>query len=167
MADEISLIEELRKKRQSPEQRAAEERPTHAWQQRTEEKPPAGELADEEGETQTKAFGYYRGVRERAGFIEFQRRKGSWPAPGYAWLPCPLWHPSGTGKGRGQAIVLEFLTGLIVTIRGRNLRPIFEGILRQRVFRVTEMGEDMERFLPDDDTVVYAIEITETEALTA
>ena len=45
--------------------------------------PGAGEGEGEEDKDDTveeAAYGYYRGTRDRATHIEFQRREGSWPA---------------------------------------------------------------------------------------
>jgi hypothetical protein len=163
--DEISLIEELRRQRPTREEAATNgNQAARDWRTRAAEKdeaegPAAGESA--EPEVNMAAFGYYRGVHERAAHIEFQLLEGPWPAPGYAWLPCPLWYPSGDGKGRGQAMALEYVTGLKVMVRGRNLRPLYERIQRQQVFRVTEMGEKADEYLPEEATVIYAIKISQ------
>jgi hypothetical protein len=166
MGGDQSLIEQLRRRN---EQRDREAEASHDeasgdgrdWRARAAEDgaEPAGDA-----EVHTVAYGYHRGVRERATHIEFQRLKGSWPAPGYAWLPCPVWAAEGIGgKSRGQVIVLEYVTGLRVMIRGRNLRPLYDRLLRQQVFRISEMGEEADQFLPEDAPVVYAIEVMESK----
>ncbi len=164
MAGEGSLIDQVRRREEQRRQARAEARAEQTPE--TGQNPPAadGEAAKPPGEDEVNevAFGYYRGVGDRAAYIEFQRLEGTWPAAGYAWLPSPVWAPTGVnGNNRGQAIVLEYMTGLKVVIWGRNLRPLHERILRQQVFRVTEMGEESDKFLPEDATVVYAIGVTE------
>jgi hypothetical protein len=164
VGDEISLSEELLRRRPAPPAGEASQA-ARDWRARAGEEDQADSAAPSEQaeavepEVNDLAFGYYRGVRERASHIEFQRLQDSWPAAGYAWLPCPVWQPSGDGKGRGQVIILEYVTGLKVTVRGRNLRPYYERILRQQVFRVTEMGEEADQYFPEDAAVVYAIEV--------
>jgi hypothetical protein len=128
--------------------------------------PPAPAAADDSGEENCTAYGFYRGRHERATDIEFEKRDGSSLGLGYAWLPSKEFLPEAEG-GQGQAIRLESSTGVKVTIRGRNLRLLFTRILRQQVFRVTEMGEASDRFLPDEDTVTYAIDIEKPEPLEA
>ena len=121
--------------------------------------PPSGDgdSGEAEGAEQNEvAYGYYRGVHDRAGYIEFQSLQGPWLAPGYAWLPCPVWLPD---AGRGQGILLEYVTGLKILVRGRNLREMYQRILRQQVFRVTEMGEEADQYLPPDKAVTYAFAI--------
>jgi hypothetical protein len=162
MADNISLTDELRR------QHAAESNGSKAardWRARSEEDDgQSAEATAEEAETNTAAFGFYRGVKERATYLEFQPLKGPAVAAGYAWLPSPRFLAGGDDKGRGQAIVLEYLTGLKVTIRGRNLRPCFERILKMQVFRISEMGEEADHYLTEDAAVVYAIEVVELVA---
>jgi hypothetical protein len=163
VADEISLSEELRRRRTAPPAgesgQAARDWRAKAAEGEGFEAHAAAAAEPLDPEVNIAAFGYYRGVHERASHIEFQRLQGSWVAPGYAWLPCPVWQPSGDGKGRGQAIILEYATGLKITVRGRNLRPYYERILRQQVFRVTEMGEEAEQYFPEEGAVVYAIDV--------
>ncbi len=160
-----SLIEQLR--RREEQRRAAQgaraEGPPAAADAGGEPEGNGAPGAAGEEEVNTAAYGYFRGVHERAVYLSLQRLRDDWLAPGYAWLPCPVWKPSGGGKGRGAAIVLEYVTGLKVTIRGRNLTPLYDRLLRQQVFRVTEMGEEADRYLPEEATVVYAIEVAEPE----
>jgi len=163
MGDDMNILDELRQREEwrGGEGSDGDGRPGRDWRSRKAEEADDGEAAGE-SEMNSLAYGFYRGTRDRAAHIEFQRLKGSWPAPGYAWLPCPVWVPTVPG-GRGQAVVLEYVTGLKVTVRGRNLRPLYERMLRQQVFRVTETGEEPDRYLPDDATVVYVIDVEEPE----
>jgi hypothetical protein len=78
------------------------------------------------------AFGWLRGVRDRAIMLELRHKDGSITAYGYAWLKKATLNPSGE-------IVLDF-SGETVKITGRNLngeiRPhvrLLNGIVRHRV----------------------------------
>ena len=116
----------------------------------------------QEQEVQTAAYGYIRGRNKASAFLEFQRRQGEWLAASYADLRRTRWRPSDAGA-RGAAFVLEFRDGLKVVVSGRNLRVVLEDILRQVVFRLSEMGEDAGRFLPADAPVIFAIVPEEPE----
>jgi hypothetical protein len=78
------------------------------------------------------AFGWLRGVQERALMLEIRHKDGRITAKGYSWLQSAEFDPSGE-------ITLNF-SGEKITIAGRNLnaeaRPnirLFAGILRHRV----------------------------------
>lgn len=86
------------------------------------------------------AFGWLRGVRDRAIFIEFRSKDGGITAYPYHWLGPAEFNPS-TG------ITLKFGTAT-VKIAGRNLnaqiRPnvrLFSGIVRQRVTWIQEADQ--------------------------
>jgi hypothetical protein len=87
---------------------------------------------DGDGVEDLVAFGWLRGVQERAIMLEIRHKDGRITAKGYSWLQSAEFDPS-TG------ITLNF-SGETVTIKGRNLggeaRPnirLFAGILRHRV----------------------------------
>jgi hypothetical protein len=78
------------------------------------------------------AFGWLRGVRDRAIMLELRRKDGSIAAFGYAWLNKLEFNPS-------DGVTLHF-SGETVRIAGRNLngeaRPnvrLVAGIARHRV----------------------------------
>jgi hypothetical protein len=78
------------------------------------------------------AFGWLRGVQERAIMLEIRHKDGRITAKGYSWLQSAEFDPS-------SGITLNF-SGETVTITGRNLggeaRPnirLLAGILRHRV----------------------------------
>jgi hypothetical protein len=78
------------------------------------------------------AFGWLRGIRERAVMLELRHRDGSSTAFGYTWLEKAAFDPS-------EGITLYF-AGKKVRIIGRNLNGeisplarLYHGILRQRV----------------------------------
>jgi hypothetical protein len=87
---------------------------------------------DGDGVEDLIAFGWLRGVQDRAIMLEIRHKDGRITAKGYSWLQSAEFDPS-TG------ITLNF-SGETVTIKGRNLggeaRPnirLFAGILRHRV----------------------------------
>jgi hypothetical protein len=78
------------------------------------------------------AFGWLRGVQDRAIMLEIRHKDGSITAKGYSWLQSVEFDPS-------RGITLNF-SGEKITIVGRNLnaeaRPnvrLFAGIVRHRV----------------------------------
>jgi hypothetical protein len=87
---------------------------------------------DGDGVEDLIAFGWLRGVQERAIMLEIRHKDGRITAKGYSWLQSADFDPS-------SGITLNF-SGDTVTIKGRNLggeaRPnirLFTGILRHRV----------------------------------
>ncbi|QDT53004.1 hypothetical protein Pan44_10190 [Caulifigura coniformis] len=83
------------------------------------------------------AFGWLRGVKERAISLELRRRNGNVTAIGYAWLQKVEWNPS-TG------ITLWFGNEKF-TIQGQNLNAevredvrLFDGLIRHKVPWVQE-----------------------------
>ncbi len=83
------------------------------------------------------AFGWLRGIRDRAVMLELRRKDGSIVAIGYGWLERVAFDPS-------DGITLS-AAGQKIRIKGRNLnsevRPsvrLFEGIARHRVPWVRE-----------------------------
>ncbi len=86
------------------------------------------------------AFGWLRGVRDRAVMLELRKKDGNILAVGYAWLDKAEFDPS-------QGITLS-LGGQKITIRGRNLNAetvpnvrLFQGICRHRVPWIQEADE--------------------------
>lgn len=103
------------------------------------------------------AFGWMRGIRDRAVSLELRRKDGSIVAIGYGWLERVAFDPS-------EGITLS-AAGQRIRIRGRNLnaevRPavrLFEGIARHRVPWVREADRSVGLQAGDRDTVVDAIE---------
>ena len=96
----------------------------------------------EAGEGECAAFGYLRGVRERADSVEFRFANGNRLAFPYTWLG-PAWYDPSAG------LLLKFVGDLAyyVLVEGSNLnRPVNgsvtlydRGILRHRVTWVREM----------------------------
>jgi hypothetical protein len=93
--------------------------------------------ADVEATDDFGAFGWLRGVQDRAIMLEIRHKDGRVSAKGYSWLHSADFDPS-------SGITLKF-SGETVTIAGRNLnaeaRPnvrLFAGILRHRVSWIQE-----------------------------
>jgi hypothetical protein len=114
--------------------------------------PPDEDAADDLG-----AFGWLRGVRERAIMLELRRKDGSVHAFGYAWLKKVTFDPS-------DGITLDF-SGETVKITGRNLdselRPktrLLNGILRHRVIWIQEADGAAEMKAAKNAIVIERIE---------
>ncbi len=105
------------------------------------------------------AFGWLRGVKDRAIMLELRRRDGSIVALNYAWLERADFDPS-TG------IALEFARAL-VRIKGRNLNQeirqsvqLFSGIIRHRVPWIQEADSASVLVALADETLIDLIELT-------
>ncbi|MBX3387260.1 MAG: hypothetical protein KF768_11875 [Phycisphaeraceae bacterium] len=113
---------------------------------------------DAESPDDCHAFGWLRGVRDRAVMLELRRKDGSITAVGYAWVERVEYNPS-------EGIRL-LVAGQEVRIRGRNLnkevRPsvrLFEGLTRHRVPWVREADRTTDMQSGDAETVVESIEL--------
>ena len=103
------------------------------------------------------AFGWLRGMHERAVMLELRKANGNILAVGYGWLERADFNPS-------EGITLH-VVGRQIRIRGRNLnaevRPLvrlFQGITRHRVPWVQEVNEPALMRAAKGETVVEAIE---------
>ncbi|MCC6358744.1 MAG: hypothetical protein IT450_08380 [Phycisphaerales bacterium] len=103
------------------------------------------------------AFGWLRGIRDRAVMLELRRKDGSILAIGYGWVERVAFDPS-------DGITLS-AGGQKIRIKGRNLnaeiRPsvrLFEGIARNRVPWIREADRNTGLTAGDNDTVIDAIE---------
>jgi hypothetical protein len=103
------------------------------------------------------AFGWLRGVRERALMLELRRKTGTVLAVGYGWLERAEFDPS-------EGITL-YIVGQRVSIRGCNLnsevRPLvrlFEGITRQRVPWIREASQVDRLAAPEGACIVESIQ---------
>jgi hypothetical protein len=128
----------------------------HAAQLRQEAAAPAaddaGEGAELEREADYPAYSILSADRQRKVMVEFRRKNGNAKALAYSYLVALDFDPS-------EGIAMDF-SGYTVKIAGRNLRPLFEGVVAQRVAVVREMDElQAEANLPQDATVVTKIEI--------
>lgn len=120
------------------------------------------------GEGFCAAFGYLRGIRERADAVEFRFRGGNSVWFPYNWLGTWHFNPS-------EGLLLKFTGDLVylVLIRGSNLdRPLGDanidlaraGLQRHRVLWVREMSEEDIRQVGDDGPTIDSIEVAEFES---
>jgi hypothetical protein len=112
------------------------------------------EAADDLG-----AFGWLRGVRDRAIMLELRHKDGKVTAFGYAWLERAEFDPS-------DGITLHF-AGKEVRITGRNLNAdnqpnirLFNGILRHRVPWVQEADGAEVMSFDSKSTIIEALIVT-------
>ena len=115
--------------------------------------------ATEESETTDDlgAFGWLRGVRDRAVMLELRKKNGNVLAVGYGWLERVELDPS-------EGITLH-LVGQKIRIKGRNLngavRPdvrLFQGITRHKVAWIQEADGPTALQAGKSATVVERIE---------
>jgi hypothetical protein len=104
------------------------------------------------------AFGWLRGVRDRAIMLELRKRDGSVTVFGYAWLKKATFDPSGD-------IVLDF-SGETVKITGRNLnaelRPhirLLSGIARHRVPWIQEADQATDMEAPKGAVIIEELDV--------
>lgn len=112
---------------------------------------------EHEGLDDYGAFGWLRGVRDRAHMLEFRNKKGNIRAFGYSWLHQMEFDPS-------IGITLCFASAQVKLI-GRNLnaelRPnvrLFQGITRQRIPFIQEADEATIMRAKEGETIIERIE---------
>lgn len=116
--------------------------------------PPAAEVEPVEAADEMPCYARLRGARQVAFMLEFRAADGNSDALDYGLLDRVRLDPS-------AGLILQF-HGVTATIRGRRLRPLFEGILSHRVTWI-EVPADPEAVSRDPDaTVVTAIDIEPT-----
>ena len=126
------------------------------------------ETEAEEGVSSCAAFGYLRGIRERADAVEFRFRDGS-----STWFPY-----NALGNWRynpSQGLLLKFSGDAVyvVLIRGSNLdRPLSDsttnlttsGLQRHRIVWMREMTEEEIRQVGETGPTIDSIEVAEFES---
>ena len=116
----------------------------------------AEEGIDFELEVETPAFSILSADRQRKVMVEFRMLDGDRKARTYAFLAGIDFNPS-------KGIVMDFSADA-VKISGRNLAPLFDGLVAQRIAIVREMDElQAEASISEDATVVTKIEIKPAE----
>jgi hypothetical protein len=121
----------------------------------------------EGGEGACAAFGYLRGIRDRADALEVRLLNGNSVWLNYNWLGTMTFDPS-------AGLLLKFSGDLVylVLIRGSNLdRPVEDtgidliraGLQRHRVTWVREMNEEDIRQTSEKGPTIDSIEIGEFE----
>ena len=123
---------------------------------------------DDVGEASCAAFGYLRGIRERADAIEIRLRDGNSTWFPYGWLGNWKFNPS-------EGLLLKFSGDLVylVLIKGSNLdRPLTDstinltsaGLQRHRVLWVREMSEEEIRQVGEAGPTIDSILVAEFES---
>jgi hypothetical protein len=113
------------------------------------------------------AFGYLRGIRDRALMIELRYRDGNSDFYPYSWLGPWRYNPS-------AGLLLKF-TGDVTTlvlIQGSNLDALVNGsmnlidrgIARQRILWIREMDEDALRVAAKEQPTIDHIEAREFQS---
>jgi hypothetical protein len=123
---------------------------------------------DDIGEDSCAAFGYLRGIRERADAIEIRFLNGNSVWFPYHWLGEWKFNPS-------DGLLLKFSGDLVyaVLIRGSNLsRSLVDsttnlttsGLQRHRIVWMREMREDEIRQVGETGPTIDSIEVAEFES---
>ena len=129
---------------------------------------PKKEADAEESEASCAAFGYLRGIADRANAVEFRFRDGNSVWFPYGWLGTWRYNPS-------EGLLLKFSGDLVylVLIRGSNLdKPLNEGSInltrgglqRHRVLWVREMTEEEIRTVGETGPTIDSIQVMEFES---
>lgn len=115
---------------------------------------PSGESADDEGAPE--AFSLLSADRQQKVMLEFRFKDGNARALPYSYLVSLDFDPS-------NGIGMDF-SGYEVRVAGRNLEPLFTGLVSQRVAVVREVDPLHAAASADEDsTVVTHIAITPRE----
>jgi len=132
------------------------------------ETPPVKQAEAEEAESSCGAFGYLRGIADRATFVEIRFRDGDHRYFPYGWMGPWRFNPS-------EGILLKFSGDLLylVLIRGSNLdMPLNDGAInltsgglqRQRVVWMREMSEADIGRVGEKGPTIDSIQIAEFES---
>jgi len=119
-------------------------------------------------EASCAAFGYLRGIRERADAVEFRFRDGNSVWFPYGWLGTWTYNPS-------EGLLLKFSGDLVylVLIRGSNLdRPLIDatidltraGLQQHRVLWIREMDEEDIWKVGETGPTIDSIQIAEFDS---
>jgi hypothetical protein len=104
-----------------------------------------------EPDIETEAYSMISADRQRKIMVEFRFLNGNRKARAYSYLVGIDFNPS-------EGIIVDF-SGETVAISGRNLLPLFDGLVSQRIWSVREMDElQAEARRLRDATVITKIE---------
>jgi hypothetical protein len=114
------------------------------------------------------AFGFLRGLRDRALLVEFRFRTGDTESLPYSLLCQVRFNPS-VGlllKFSGDVVTLVLIRGsnLDAVVEGRGVNLTDRGLLRHRVIWVREMDEDELRRSGKGEPTIDRIAIAEFES---
>jgi hypothetical protein len=125
-------------------------------------KPAARQSTEENEEESCRAFGYLRGLRERAQAVQFHFRDGNSLCLAYHWLGGWQHNPS-VGlllKFTGDVVTLVLIRGsnLGMPVKGSEINLTDRGLQRHRITYVREMDEDELAKAGEDEPTIDAIE---------
>lgn len=125
--------------------------------------PMAGDSAPESDEATCGAFGYLRGLQDRALAVRFCFRSGNCVCLPYAWLG-PWEHNPSAGllvKFTGDVVILVLILGsnLDVLVGGASVNLTDRGLQRHRILWVREMDEDELRRVEEGEPTVDHIDV--------
>lgn len=135
----------------------ARPRPTPSRLEEMLSNPPGKQENAASDEEECAAFGYLRGIRDRALMLEFRQRNGNSRAFPYSWLGPVRYDPS-------HGLLLKFVGDMnyLVLIEGSNVNGLVKetinlydrGIQRHRITWVREMERrEMDGARPGDVTI--------------
>jgi hypothetical protein len=120
----------------------------------------------EGGEASCAAFGYLRGIQDRAASVEFRFKDGNSMGLSYSWLGTWQYNPS-------EGLLLKFSGDVVylVLIRGSNLdRPLNDsinltcgGLQQHRVLWLREMNEEDIEQVGETGPSIDSIEVAQFE----
>jgi hypothetical protein len=125
--------------------------------------------AAESDEDRCPAFGYLRGMYERAQAVEFRYRDGNSDFFPYSWLGPWRYNPS-VGlllKFTGDAVTFVLIRGsnLDVPVNGDSANLTDRGLQRHRITWVREMDESDTTRIGDGGPTVDRIEVADFESV--
>ena len=135
----------------------------------TRQPPPGGvEIDDESSDESSAAFGYLRGIRDKADALEVRFRNGNSTWLPYNWLGSWKFDPS-------KGLLLKFSGDVVylVLVTGSNLNhPLLDtttnlttsGLQRRRIVWMREMNEDEIRKVGESGPTIDSIQVVEFES---
>ena len=131
--------------------------------------PPAGgAIEDESSDESSAAFGYLRGIRDKADALEVRFKNGNSTWLPYNWLGSWKFDPS-------KGLLLKFSGDVVylVLVTGSNLNhPLLDsttnltnsGLQRRRIVWMREMTEDEIRRVGESGPTIDSIQVVEFES---
>ena len=128
----------------------------------------AKEQPAEEDEESCPAFGFLRGVRDRALAVEFRLRSGEREWYPYSWLGPWRYNPSAglLLKFTGDTVTLVLIRGsnLDLQVNQSGLNLIDRGLQRHRITWIREMDEEELQKAKEAGPTIDRIDIVEFES---
>lgn len=122
---------------------------------RSETAPP---VQDSEGLEDFGAFGWLRGIRDRAIMLEIRHRDGRVTAFGYAWLDAVEFDPSEGISFRFSGKRIQIIGSHLNTEIRPNIR-LLDGIIRHRVPWILEAATASVLESPRDSVIIEQVKI--------